>query len=52
MVFFLSGLFAILLDWHHHGFNRSIDEMSKLVMQLLTTAPIKHPNPMYWSSET
>lgn len=51
MVFFLSGLFAILLDWHRRGFNRSIDEMSKLVMQLLTTAAIKHPNPMYCSSE-
>lgn len=43
MVFFISGLFALLLDWHQHGFDRSIDQMSALVMQLLTTVPIKHP---------
>ncbi len=43
MIFFLSGLFALLLDWHQHGFDRSIDQMSALVMQLLTTVPIKNP---------
>lgn len=43
MLFFVSGLFALLLDWHHRDFERSIDEMSALVMRLLTSPPIKYP---------
>lgn len=43
MMFYLSGLFALVLDWHQHAFDRSIDEMAALVMQLLTVPPIKHP---------
>lgn len=45
IVFFLSGLFSLVLDWHGSGYQRSIDEMSGLVMRLLTTPPVKCPLP-------
>lgn len=43
MLFFISGLFSLLLDWHGSGFQRNIDEMAGLLMQLLTTPPVKVP---------
>ena len=43
VMFYLSGLFALVLDWHHRGFDRSIDEMSKLAMTLFMTPPVKNP---------
>lgn len=43
MIFYLSGLFALVLDWHERGFSRNIDELCALCMQLLTTPPIKNP---------
>ena len=43
MIFYLSGMFALVLDWHEHGFTRPIDELSELCMHLLTTPPIKNP---------
>lgn len=43
LLFFLSGLFTLVSDWHKHGFERSIDDMSKLAMDILTSPPIKHP---------
>lgn len=42
-IFFLSGLFALVLNWHKSGYEKSIDEMAALIMSLLTTQPIKHP---------
>ena len=42
IIFYLSGLFTLVLDWHRHGFQRSIDDMAKLAMQLLITPPVKH----------
>lgn len=41
IIFYLSGLFTLVLDWHRHGFNHSIDEMAKLAMHLLSVPPIK-----------
>lgn len=41
IIFYLSGLFTLVLDWHKHGFQRSIDEMATLSMTLLSTPPIK-----------
>ena len=38
----IGGLFYLLLDWHRSGFERSIDEMSQILMQIITTAPVKH----------
>ena len=43
MIFYLSGMFALVLDWHQHGFSRDIDELCDLCMHLLTTPPIKNP---------
>ena len=36
-IFFLSGIFALVLNWHKSGYNRSIDEMSAIIMKLLMT---------------
>ncbi len=41
-IFFLSGIFALVLNWHKSGYNRSIDEMSAIIMKLLMTRPIKN----------
>ena len=43
IIFYLSGLFALVLNWHDHGFDRDIDALSDLAMYLLTTPPIKNP---------
>lgn len=43
MIFYLSGMFALVLDWHERGFARHIDELCDLCMHLLTTPPIKNP---------
>ena len=40
MLFYLSGFFALVLDWHSRGFDRSIDEMCAVLMELLTNPPI------------
>ncbi len=39
----ISGLFYLVLDWHHRGFDRSIDEMSQILMKIVMTAPVKEP---------
>lgn len=41
MVFYISAIFALVLDWHSRGFDRSIDDLSRTIMELLTTPPIK-----------
>ena len=43
VMFYHSGLFALVLDWHQRGYDRSIDEMSALAMALFTTPPVKAP---------
>ena len=45
ILFYLSGIFSLVLIWHQQGYNRSIDEMSNLLMSLLSTAAIKNPMP-------
>ena len=40
MLFYLSGFFALVLDWHSRGFDRSIDEVCGVLMELLTKTPI------------
>ena len=42
IIFYLSGMFTLVLDWHRHGFQYSIDEMSKITMGLLSIPPVKH----------
>lgn len=40
--FYISGLFALLLDWHKQGYDKSIDEMSRLLMYLMMPPPLKN----------
>lgn len=37
IVFYLSGIFSVLLVWHAQGFDKSIDEMAVLMKDILTT---------------
>ena len=37
IVFYMTGLFSLLLVWHAQGFPSSIDEMARVMMDLLTT---------------
>ncbi len=43
VTFCITGLFTLVLDWHHRGFDRSIDEMARILMEVVTTAPVKEP---------
>ena len=37
VVFYLSGIFSVLLAWHAQGYDKSIDEIATLMKNLLTT---------------
>jgi AcrR family transcriptional regulator len=41
MKFYVTGLFTLVLSWHDRDFAESIDEMSTMLMQLMTTPPVK-----------
>ena len=43
VTFCISGLFYLVLAWHHRGFDHSIDEMSRILMEVLMSAPVKEP---------
>ena len=43
VTFCVSGLFALVLEWHKRGYDRSIDEMSRILMEVVMTAPVKEP---------
>jgi len=45
ILFYVSGIFSLVLIWHQQGYRHSIDEMSQLLLELLSTAAIKHPLP-------
>ena len=45
LVFYISGIFSLVLDWHGHGFDRSIDELAASLMELMMTPPVKCPMP-------
>lgn len=45
MLFFVSGLFSLVFDWHEQGYARSIDQMSRFLMGLLSSSPVKHNIP-------
>lgn len=45
VVFYITGIFSLVLTWHGQGYNHSIDEMSKLMMDILMSPVIKHPLP-------
>lgn len=42
IVFYLTGIFSLVLTWHQQGYPHSIDEMSQLLMTLLMTPPVKN----------
>ena len=46
IVFYTTGLFSLVLDWADRDFDRSIDEMSAMIMDLLINPPVKRPLPM------
>ena len=43
IVFYLSGIFSVLLTWHAQDYNQSIDELAALMMDLLTAPAIQNP---------
>lgn len=43
IVFYITGIFSLVFTWHQQGYSHSIDEMSVLLMDLLSTSAIKHP---------
>ena len=43
MVYYISGIFALVLAWHARNYDHSIDEMSQLLLDLLSNAAIKNP---------
>ncbi|MDO5546593.1 MAG: TetR/AcrR family transcriptional regulator [Eubacteriales bacterium] len=40
-IFFISGLYGMMLDWHRRGFDSSVEEISRSLLKLLS-APL-HP---------
>jgi len=44
IVFYLSGMFSLLLVWHAQGFSHSIDEMSAIVADILTNPAYPKPS--------
>ncbi len=40
MLFIVTGLFALVLDWHEKGYDRTIDELAASIMKLLTKSHI------------
>lgn len=40
ILFYVSGLFSLVLGWHASGYARSIDEMADLLNTLMQKAPI------------
>lgn len=41
IVYYMTGMFSLLLLWHSQGFSSSIDEMAAVIMDLLTTPAFK-----------
>ena len=44
IVFYLSGIFSVLLVWHAQDYKQSIDELASLMMDLLTSPAIRNPS--------
>ena len=42
LLFYISGIMSLGINWHHSGFARSEGEMAQLMNRLLYTAPVKH----------
>lgn len=46
MVYYITGIFSLVITWHVQGYCHSLDEMSQLLTDLLSTVPIKNPLPL------
>ena len=47
MLFLLTGLFALVLDWHSKGYDRTIDELSASIMRFLTKPAVPYSEKGY-----
>ncbi len=47
MLFLLTGLFALVLDWHSKGYDRTIDELATSIMRFLTKPAIPYSEKGY-----
>lgn len=47
MLFLLTGLFALVLDWHSKGYDRTIDELAGSIMRFLTKPAIPYSEKGY-----
>lgn len=43
LLFYISGIFSLVMNWHSQDYRQSIDDLSKALMYLMTTPPVKHP---------
>ena len=43
LLFNLSAIFSLVISWYHSGFKKSVDEMSTLLMELMTTPMVRAP---------
>ena len=41
--FNLSAIFSLMISWYESGYEKSIDEMSSLLMELMTTPMVRAP---------
>lgn len=47
MLFLLTGLFALVLDWHSKGYDRTIDELATSIMRFLTKPAVPYSEKGY-----
>lgn len=45
LVFYIAGIFGMMLGWHVRGYDRTVEEMSDTLMFLLSTPLYPQPKP-------
>ena len=43
MLFMISGIFSLMIDWHQSGYNKTVPEIARITHQLLTEPPLRFP---------
>lgn len=43
LMFNLSAIFSLVISWYSSGYQKSVDEMSALLMELMTTPMVRSP---------
>ena len=38
LIFYMSGIFGMVLDWHTRGYDNSVEEMSRILLSLLSAS--------------